>query len=238
MIVAAITLATLHMWRPSSRVRSRSSVKIGSGSTIKSGIAGRDLNQGLINPEKPEVADSNSESSVEIGRSVSISGSVAGRDIFINQDRLPDKTEELAKILEYRAVRIKTELAQHFQYTPVQEFLNRFDQLHIRHVDALRQGNIVYAHEILREIHELSYNLQSEEFWTRNHLESPGTNYELSSEAFQRGYLIEWYVGSEVMEKLVEAKMKTRWTYEDNQESSNPQKNASKVYSMISKLTK
>jgi hypothetical protein len=204
LIVAFITLMTLHMWRPNLQVGSRSSVSIGSGSTIRSGIAGRDLKQGLISSELPEIANLSSESSVEIGKSVSIQGSVAGRDILINNDRLPDRTEELASILEDRASRIKAELVQHFHYTPVQKFLDRFDQLHADHVEALRQGHLVRAHEILNKIHELSFNLQ-------------------------HGSLIEEYVGSEAMEKLVE-KLGMNYLNPPNRH-----KEASDIYSIIFK---
>jgi len=233
LIVAFITLMALRMWRPSSQIRSRSSVRIGSGSTIRGGVAGRDFKQGLINSESSETAISSSQSSVKIDRSASIAGSVAGRDILVNNDRLPDRAEELARILEDRATRIKAELAQHFHYTPVQDFLNRFEQLHIHHVDALRQGHLVRAHEILNEIHELSKKLQSDESWAERNHKYPGLEVKYHPEAFQRGYLIQWYAGSEAMERLVqEERMRTRYP-EDNQKTSNPQKNASEVYTMI-----
>ena len=95
LIVAVITLMALRMWRPNPQMRSKSSVKVGSGSAVGSSIAGRDLKLGLISSKLPENDSSSSESSVEIGKSVSIQGSVAGRDILINNDRLPDRTKEL-----------------------------------------------------------------------------------------------------------------------------------------------
>ena len=154
---------------------------------------------------------------------------------------MPDRPEELASILEDRAARIKAELAQHFNYTPVQEFLNQFDQLHASHVEALLQGHLVRAHEILNEIHELSFKLQKNEFWARHRHKTPDVKYSLSPEAFQRGHLIEGYVGSEAMEKLVKEKMQARmraWSQEADEKPLSPHKNASEIYSTIFKIEK
>jgi hypothetical protein len=206
-LVFGVTLAALRSWRP--RATSNSSVTIGARSAVGGAIAGRDL---LYNPAVDASASSDSQHSVKIGGGVTVGGSIAGRDIIINNDQFRDRTEELALLLEHRAKRIHEELGQHFRYAPVREFLTRFEPLHQQHIEALRKGHLARAHEILGEIHKLSYELQGDEFWTRHHHEAPGDCYLLSPDAFQRGYLIEMYVGRGAMEHLVSEAMAGRYS--------------------------
>lgn len=76
----------------------------------------------------------------------------------------------------------------------------KFNILHQKHLSALRGGRIVLAHEILSEIHKLSFELSREEFWGRHHAWSdayPDTiiNYKIG-DIFENGPLIQNYVQS------------------------------------------
>jgi hypothetical protein len=242
LIVSGITLIALRLWRPNLQARSKSSVRIGARSTVGSSIAGRDLKQGSTHPENSDISKLNSESSVEIGSSASISGAIAGRDILINYDRLPDRTEELSKILEDRARRINVELEHYFHFVPVQEFLNSFNHLHIRHLEALQQGQLIYAHEILNEIHQLSFKLQNEELWSERKSHRPKIAYspggyqsmvENLNYHSQRGRLIKWYVGSQAMEELVAAKEQGRLRSQFGKFLGRRERSISKIYLTI-----
>jgi len=64
-----------------------------------------------------------------------------------------ERIEELVSVLEARANRIRNELAPFNNTAEIAEFLNRFNELHQKHIDALRARNFALAHEVLIEIH-------------------------------------------------------------------------------------
>lgn len=224
-VISIIITMTLRLWRP--RSSSSSSVEIGSGSHVIGDIAGRDL---AASREVGHVKQEDVHSSVKLGKGTTVGGSIAGRDLVVNHDRLPDRTEELALLLEDRAKVIRRNLANHFKYTPVKEFLARFEPLHRDHIAALRQGHLARAHEILVEIHRISYELARNEFWTRHHHETPETRYMLSGDAFQRGDLIDMYVGGDAMEALVSEAMNR--IYQDRDMVVEPV-NAATLYNLV-----
>lgn len=102
--------------------------------------------------------------------------------------------EQLVGILEFRSNKIRENLSQYYKYSPVAEYLTKFSALHRQHIHALRQGNLWLAHEIVSNIHTISFELERDEFWRENEIETPGTGYLLRPDAFQRGYLINFYV--------------------------------------------
>lgn len=76
-----------------------------------------------------------------------ISGAIAG------------SVEELIGVLEHRASLIKMTFSSCYGNRAVSKYLGTFDQLHQKHIDCLRRGRMVQAHEILNEIHALSASL-------------------------------------------------------------------------------
>jgi hypothetical protein len=70
--------------------------------------------------------------------------------------------------------------------------------LHERHVNALARGNLVRAHETLREIYDLSSDLEGEEFWEKGRANRPGRLYSIDPAAFCRGPMMMMYVGQAV----------------------------------------
>jgi hypothetical protein len=105
--------------------------------------------------------------------------------------------EQLIEIVEFRARTIRQNLHKLYHYAPVAAYLQAFDSLHERHVAALQTNNLILAHEILGKIHELSYELDADEFWRRHKVETPDRLYMLAEDAFQRGNIICMYVGGE-----------------------------------------
>jgi hypothetical protein len=106
---------------------------------------------------------------------------------------LKERVDELIAILEDRADKIREGLQQYYHHILVRDYLEKFQRLHERHIDSLRNGRIIQAHEILSQIHSLSHDLDSKGFWTGN----TGL-YCLSMDAFERGALICEYVGGEM----------------------------------------
>ncbi|MFC7072804.1 hypothetical protein ACFQJ7_06130 [Halovenus rubra] len=137
--------------------------------------------------------------SVDIEESV-IFGLVAGRDIDldITEHVGNDGASELIDILERRAEKVEKELEPVYEYAPVQEFLEEFNRLHQEHIEALEEGNYVYAHEVLSEIHRLSYELEMKDFWTHHEKKEIGSMYSLGEDAFERGALICGYMSGDV----------------------------------------
>jgi hypothetical protein len=226
--VTFITLFTLHNWRPARPALETSSVEVQAGAIIKGAVAGRDIGSG-----SPTI-DKTGASAVSIGENVSIGGHIAGRDIHIHPDELRNEVSQLIGILQDRVERIRRELASHFRYAEVTSYLQRFDTLHERHIKNLRDGDIIRAHETLLEIHSLSFELQKDEFWTRHRHETPDLLYRLPGDIFQRGPLMEWYVGTAALEALVVQAMKNRWTrINDDVSTGSAQPNAEPVYDLI-----
>ena len=67
---------------------------------------------------------------------------------------------EIIEILEFRAQEINSQLYKYKKFTEVNRFLENFNKLHYKHIQALKEGKIVLAHEILIKIYRLSYELE------------------------------------------------------------------------------
>jgi hypothetical protein len=108
--------------------------------------------------------------------------------------RTNSSLNELCELLEARAWRIIQRLQDHFSYAPVADFLKRFNELHQKHLSAIRSGNVIVAHEILNEIHGPSFQLSKDEFWSRHAAQEAAIGgiiaYQLNIDAFERGALI------------------------------------------------
>ena len=94
-------------------------------------------------------------------------GTVIGQQTTINNnDRLPERVEELIKIFEYRAEEINYGLKEnywhqdHWRDTHVQDFYQRFNKLHSQHLEALRQGNLAHALMVLDDVVQLSLQIE------------------------------------------------------------------------------
>jgi hypothetical protein len=109
-------------------------------------------------------------------------------------DPLRDRINELVEVLNQRAEKIRCQLQKHFRYVAVKDYICKFNELHQKHIDSLRNGKMILAHEILLEIHELSFELSHNEFWERHRIETPGHMYRISIGAFTRGPLVCEYI--------------------------------------------
>jgi hypothetical protein len=114
------------------------------------------------------------------------------------------RTDELISLFEYRANRIRNELKPYYEYTDISSFLGRFDELHTKHVAALRTGDFILAHEILLEIHKLSFDLEGGEFWSRHDAKTPHVVYDLDTlAAFGQGPMVSLYATGEFRSKHI-----------------------------------
>jgi hypothetical protein len=84
---------------------------------------------------------------------------IAGRDIHINKK----DQGELIETLKFRAENINRNLKRYYYYVEVAEFLDQFNTLHKKHINALRSNDFLLAHEILSSIHMLSFSLDAKE---------------------------------------------------------------------------
>ena len=147
---------------------------------------------------------------IGLNKDACITGPVAGGDINIYHPTEP-RIEELISILGVRAERIREQLMRNFQYAPVSSFNSRFLELHLRHINALRNHDLVLAHEILRTIHELSGDLESEEFWSRHNAETPEVLYSLRPDAFENGLIVTHYLDGGLRSMTRSAEKKVGW---------------------------
>jgi hypothetical protein len=123
-----------------------------------------------------------------------VSGNI---EIIFNPSRPDNSLDELCSMLQHRADQINENLDSHFTYAPVAEYLKRFNELHKTHLLALREGKLIVAHEILLQIHELSFELSRNEFWSRSHARLGNKiRYSLGLDAFENGPLISSYITS------------------------------------------
>jgi hypothetical protein len=107
---------------------------------------------------------------------------------------LKGRVDELIDILSSRAEVILDTLSEHFKYVKIKSYYDKFKGLHERHIEALRKGNIIHAHEVLTQIHNLSNEIESDEFWTSHRINRSGMRYSLRHDAFQSGMIISGYV--------------------------------------------
>ena len=133
--------------------------------TINDGASGSDVVQQV---KAAAVSKSGTSSGVSGGSRVTVAGSnnmsgnIAGGNLVIQQDKLQDHADELVGILEDRAKDIVKNLQLEYE-VDVKQYLNDFLLLHREHVDALKKGHLVRAHEILKKINNLSYSLEKSE---------------------------------------------------------------------------
>lgn len=73
----------------------------------------------------------------------------------LGEARLPD-AEELVEILQERARLIHRNITATLGRERAGPFLARFDELHNKHIESLRRGQLIRAHELVREIHGLA----------------------------------------------------------------------------------
>lgn len=85
--------------------------------------------------------------------SMTIEGDVA---IEVN---ITPTTNDLISVLNLRAERI-IEKINRGQYKGKDEFITMFVTLHEKHIQLLKEGNLMAAHEVLSEIHRLSYEYE------------------------------------------------------------------------------
>jgi len=149
-------------------------------------------------PIKPNASEGTNVS-INVGQNAEIKGNVAGRDIVVvSIQQTKDRLEELARICELRADKIRRELSSHYKYTNVNDWIVKFNELHQQHVRALRAGRIIEAHELLLQIHKQSYLLECNEVSTRLACLYPGKDYAMSSGFGERGPMIAGYVAGQV----------------------------------------
>ena len=104
-----------------------------------------------------------------------------------------DKLDELVAILDNRAEVIVESLIGEYRYIEIRGYIDKFKLLHRDHIEALRGGMLIHAHEILSRIHRLSFELERSEFWARHAIERPDAVYSLGFDAFNHGPVINWY---------------------------------------------
>jgi hypothetical protein len=138
------------------------------------------------------------ESLVTISGNSTINGVVAGRDVVINNPSGGISTDELIPILQLRASQIQDQVSEHYHYAPAKKYLSKFGELHLQHISALENDNLVVAHEVLKSIYDLSGELEKDEFWERHDAETPDLLYSLSPGMFQKGRLICRYLVGEM----------------------------------------
>jgi len=129
---------------------------------------------------------------IHVGDNNKINGNIAGRDIIINSPIDP-KINELICILERRAKIIGQKLQSTYSSINTENYLIQFNNLHEKHISALKEGKLILAHEILKEIHQLSYDIECENVCARITYK-PGTDYAQAADAFTKGPLVCFYM--------------------------------------------
>jgi hypothetical protein len=138
--------------------------------------------------------------------------------------------DELIKLFNLRAVIINEELSIHYKYTNVNDFLNQFNILHEKHIEALQNHEFILAHDYLKQIYNISYMLTQDEFWTSHKIERPGVFYHLRHDAFTKGELICGYLVGKVKSysdkidlvyNILDFGRRQRWIIEDIQYDGN-----------------
>lgn len=184
----------------------------------------------LWSPEsKVEKESQRSGYNVTLGNQTKVTGMIAGRDIIMQSESLKDRLDELIGILNQRANKIANDLSKKYKYVKVEKYLTDFMDLHEKHVEALNNGQIILAHEILINIHELSRKLERDEFWTKHEKETPDLLYRLDFTAFSDGPMIIMYAGKETRNTLRFDTMKS----EETEKKSNKAHTAVNLYKKI-----
>ncbi|WP_437990879.1 TIR domain-containing protein [Sorangium sp. So ce145] len=116
----------------------------------------------------------------ELGRELSASAASSLTEV-------PGSVHELLHVLEDRAASIRSDLHKHYSYVAVQEYLAEFETLHTAHMNSLREGMLMRAHELARRIHRLSWRLETDNYWRKHQMETPSLRYHHTEDAFTRG---------------------------------------------------
>ncbi len=74
-----------------------------------------------------------------------------------------NEIDELIQVLNLRAESLEQNLKNEYELTDIQPYLDKFQGLHIRHIEALEKGDFILAHELLSQIHNLSFSLAENE---------------------------------------------------------------------------
>ncbi len=121
---------------------------------------------------------------------------------LITSEPLRGEVDELIQILNSRAERITRRLSRYFEYAEVQSYIDRFKTLHNQHIEALRKGNLIHAHEVLVQIYELSHELECNESWAPRENETPCFDYRdfSGTPAIEEGILICGYLTAHMRE--------------------------------------
>jgi len=104
--------------------------------------------------------------------------------------------DELIGLFNLRAKIINEELYKYYKYTEVESYLNQFNDLHKKHIEALQKCEFILAHEYLTRIYKISNELSYGEFWINNKIEGTKVAYYTfpRPENFTRGELIWQYI--------------------------------------------
>jgi len=85
---------------------------------------------------------------------------VAGDKIIFQFDAITNRVSELISILKLRANEINEKLSRYAKEVYVDSYLKSFNDLHNNHIKALKESNLMLAHEYLIKIHEISNDLE------------------------------------------------------------------------------
>jgi len=110
-------------------------------------------------------------------------------DVTINVD-ISSRADDLVAILEIRAEKIKKYLEKKYKKNS-SDLISQFDSLHREHINQLKAGNFVAAHELLSEIHKLSFMTKLEEEKVFR------VSYYCQSRKYTRGILISAYIADD-----------------------------------------
>lgn len=93
-------------------------------------------------------------------KDVELIGAIAA----INVDTIKSRIDELVDILNDRAEKIERYVSKHFSSKGISYDLSYFKNLHQRHIECLKTGNLIRAHETLTDIYRVLKELQHKEF--------------------------------------------------------------------------
>lgn len=109
-------------------------------------------------------------------------------------DVLRSRVDELIAILDIRAARLVRTISRYADNSQIQEYLDEFGSLHQQHIEALKRGQLLHAHEILIQIHELSYKLETDEFWRNQTAKRPTAIHYAPLDFLERGVVSRGYL--------------------------------------------
>lgn len=89
-----------------------------------------------------------------IGNKNNISGNFAGRDVIVYQDNSKERRDEFVLFLNLKAKKIIREIPKLYKNERAEGYVQEFISLHNKHIEAIKSGNLIYAHELLNEIHD------------------------------------------------------------------------------------